>query len=199
MSTEHLGDVAKPEIGKFYLVPCVRVGLNAKTVWMDSNCWVPVIGPKHIDAEHLEFTYEHYHIDWRFVGRTAWKYATSGPSGSALGRVLTNSDGDAYKPLLNTPPALRRIKCKREMPTFPTRKQIPDRWGTDHGIKWERLERAQAITCNKLKPGNICPHRGIDLTSFAQPDGTAVCPGPGLRWNLNTGELMPRFAPGVQS
>lgn len=63
--------------------------------------------------------------------------------------------------------------------------------------RWARLELAQAFICNRLKPGNVCPHRGIDLTPFARPDGTAICPGHGLRWNLATGELMPRHAPGA--
>jgi hypothetical protein len=58
--------------------------------------------------------------------------------------------------------------------------------------RWAALEAAHA-GC-RLKPGNICPHRGIDLTPFAKPDGTAVCPGHGLRWNLKTGELLPHHS-----
>lgn len=193
MSAPLLSEVARPEIGRFYMVPCMKVADSARTIWMDVGGWVPVLGPRHIDQDHLDFPWEHYHIDWRFVGAQPWKYANDESDLNVLGRVLTNTDG---KGALRGSPELRRIKCKREMPKFPPRAAIYHAWRGDVGIKWERLERAQAFACNKLKPGNICPHRGIDLTAFAQEDGAAICPGHGLRWNLKTGELMPRFAPG---
>jgi len=85
--------------------------------------------------------------------------------------------------VLDRKPELKRRKCLREMPDFPP---TPDH-------RWPILELHQSRTCNKLKPGNVCPHRGTDLTPFEKPDGTAICPGHGLRWNLKTGELMPRF------
>lgn len=183
----------RAEIGKWYLVPCIKVDASALTIWMDVNGWVPVLGPKHRDIEHLEFDFEHWHIDWRFVGHRAYKYAAGKISGSPLSRVLTNDGAGEYR-TLNRSPELRRIKCKRDMPTFPQVRKFatPDPWvRLSSGVKWPRLERAQAITCNKLKPGNICPHRGIDLTPFVKPDGTVTCPGHGLRWDTNTGDLLP--------
>lgn len=180
-------------VGQWYFVPCVRVSVAARTIWMEVNGWVPVIGPKHRDAEYLGFEFEHWHIDWRFVSHTPYKWATEGAGKSPLSRVLTNDSGDRHNPKLTNAPELRRIKCKRPMPDFPVvRKAVIPLYGDAvSGRKWERLERAQAIVCNKLKPGNICPHRGIDLTPFIKEDGTVICPGHGLRWDTKTGLQLP--------
>jgi hypothetical protein len=67
------------------------------------------------------------------------------------------------------------FECKRVMPDFPARPRAI----------WASLEKAYAGCV--LKDGHICPHRGIDLRPFAKPDGTVICPGHGLRWDLNTG------------
>lgn len=180
-------------VGKFYMVPCMKVALSARSFWMEANGWVPVLGPKHEDAEHLGFPYPHFHIDWRFVSAACFKRAVRGKQESrVLAKVLTNTTGDSFDHQIVGQPELRRIKCKREMPVFPQAHSIGQKGGLDHGWRWIHMERAQAFTCNKLKPGNICPHRGIDLTSFIKPDGTVICPGHGLKWNTVTGELMPR-------
>lgn len=78
-------------------------------------------------------------------------------------------------------PKLKLRKMRREMPIWP----VID--GEDG--RWLALESAYA-NC-RLKPGNVCPHRGIDLTPFEDADGIAVCPGHGLKWNLRTGEPVP--------
>jgi hypothetical protein len=183
----------RAEIGKFYLVPCIKVEFSARTIWMDVNCWVPVLGPKHSDSEHLNFPFDHYHIDWRFVGHTPFNRLKR--ERSVLSRVLTNDGTDPWNKTITRSPELRRIKCKREMPEFPKVSQIIVRSaysaGDGGGQKWARMETAQAMVCNKLKPGNICPHRGIDLTPFIKPDGIVICPGHGLRWDTKTGELLP--------
>jgi len=175
-------------IGQFYMVPCMYAQPSARSRWMDASGWVPVLGPKHEDAEHLDFEFQHYHIDWRFVGHPAFRIASRGKHWSPLRHVMTNSGGDLWHHKLEGAPVLRRIKCKREMPEFPHNASL----GSKANIHWARMERAQAFTCNKLKPGNICPHRGIDLTPFIKADGTVICPGHGLKWNTVTGEMMPR-------
>ena len=175
------GAMQRPVVGRFYEVPCIRVWTCADA--KDGYGWVPVIGPLHADAEHLNFPYQHYHIDWRFVTAVAFKRSLNRPSKQVHGQVVTNTHGQ-HK--IDGPLVMRRKRCAREMPEFQAR---------PHSAPWGQLERAQAKACNKLKPGNICPHRGIDLTSFRRPDGTAVCPGHGLHWNLVTGELIPRHAP----
>lgn len=173
--------VCKP--GDRYLVRCLFVQRDCRVGWIPRDGWMPVIGPKHTDAEHLEFPFEHFHIDWRFVVERQLERVYGAPHS----QVITSATGlfDVSGPV-----ELKVRTCRRVMPTFPA----PPRRYTATWRRWQHLERAQAFTCNKLKPGGICPHRGIDLTPFAQPDGTAICPGHGLRWNLATGELMPRFA-----
>lgn len=181
------------EVGKFYMVPCVKVRPGARTSWIASTGWVPVLGMKHRDAEHLDFPHEHYHVDWRFVGDKQYAAVLRKPSGLPHGSVLTDTEGDFRNPSIRQPVVMRRLKCRRDMPDFPEVRKIVAgmEYHGDSGAKWERLERAQAIVCNKLKPGNICPHRGIDLTPFVKPDGTVICPGHGLRWDTHTGDLLP--------
>ena len=167
-------------VGCHYLVPCL-VG-DPRVAWManDRNL-VPVIGPMHSDKDFIGADFEHFHIDWRFVEDVMAPYLR-GFEYSPHGHVIRGQqllEGPYLKPLY------RSMKCVRLMPDFPAFKN-------EYG--WAALERAQRRTCNKLKPGNICPHRGIDLTPFEQPDGTAICPGHGLRWNLRTGEMIPRHA-----
>lgn len=168
------------EVGKSYLVPCIYVA--PKQRYGGWAAFMPVIGPRHSDAEHLNFPYEHFHIDWRFVSDRAFQSACDMRTGKPHGLVITNTHGERK---LDGAPVLRRRVCKRPMPDFPRQPGVQTR-----SAVFVALEEAHASTCSRLKPGNICPHRGIDLTPFIQADGTAICPGHGLKWNTTTGELM---------
>lgn len=187
MSTAHASHTAC-EVGQFYRVPCIYVPQEHHTAWMPDDGWVPTLGPKHSDAEHLEFPWDHFHVDWRFIGDQQMRHAEFW-NGFAHGNIVSSVDG---RQVIKSQPVLKRRKCRRVMPEFPV---IGESRHSLSRRKWQALEQAQFAGCNKLKPGNICPHRGIDLTPFRQPDGTAVCPGHGLRWNLDTGELMHRHSP----
>lgn len=158
-----------------YLVPTLDLSPGTRAAWMRRD-FVPVLGPKHRDVEHLLFDVEHYHIDWRFVTETEYRGAAWNdmPHGKVVGAVGK--------------PVLRELTCLREMPEFPNVREL----GWDPLGRWSSLERAFA--CKTLKDGHICPHRGIDLRPFAQEDGTAICPGHGLRWDLRTGLLMDRHS-----
>ena len=174
-------------IGKMYKVPCIHVepryiGLNE----------VPVLGKKHTDPI-LDFPQEHYHIDWRFVPDAAYDLATLNRSRTPLSRVVCNTHRFEHG-LLNDP-APRWRKCRRQMPDFPslvTYKTVREYPKTAR--LWEALEADQRNRCNRLIDGHICPHRGIDLRPFAKDDGTVICPGHGLRWNLTTGEMLPHHS-----
>lgn len=160
-------------VGKRYRVPCLFIAPSARTHWMPEDGWVPVLGPKHTDAEHLQVRQEHYHVDWRFMQRIAPSSRTP------LFQVISN-DRERGGGITGTP-KLKLRKMWREMPIWP----VID---GEHG-RWLALESAYA-NC-RLKPGNVCPHRGIDLTPFEDADGIAVCPGHGLKWNIRTGEPVP--------
>lgn len=163
------------EIGRWYRVPCVFGRM------FDWERWWPVMGPKHEDAEFIGFFQQHYHVDWRFVpkrfmprGGNALAYPLHEPSPAQLAAWPTTR--------INLPlpkPQARRAKCVRKLPPFPALR-----------VPWLKQLEAAHAGC-KLKPGLICPHRGIPLASLPTIDGIVTCPGHGLRWNVTTGDLVP--------
>lgn len=158
-------------IGKMYSVPCVE-----NPPWKNAGRWLPILGPLHEDAEIVKFEYRHYHIDWRFVSKSFFTTSTWGlPPRSPLGRVLSPDliPGFAYQ-IIN-----RRMKCKRTMPEFP----VTAPWLS---------ELEQEFESARLGPNLICPHRGMPINGCPIKDGNVVCPGHGLRWNIETGELDKR-------
>lgn len=157
------------EIGRYYRVPCVWVPM-----W---KIKVPLFGPLHEDREIIGFPDEHWHIDWRFVPRAFMDRWTSRRSPHGLVLSKQNAVGSIET---------RRLKCKREMPVFPTHPNgnKPVFWLAD-------LEKAHADA--RLKCGRICPHRGLPLEGCPVRDGIVVCPGHGLAWDVETGALVRRM------
>lgn len=155
------------EIGKFYKVPCVRA-----QYYRVVDYW-PVMGPQHEDTEHVGFEYQHYHIDWRFVPVHRFS-----PLGFRLAVPLMMSERINQDGLPT--PVMRRRKFYRTFPDFLGAR----------AAKWMPNLEAAYAAC-KLKPGLICPHRGISLAGVYQEGDVATCPGHGLRWNVKTGELVP--------
>lgn len=171
------------EVGRFYVVPCVL------GKWRHLTRYWPVMGSQHEDREHLDFPHQHYHIDWRFVGRPDIDWF-----GAAL-QGHTDHDGLAANygvPLMVGPrinvgglpkPVLRRRKCHREH-------VLPFHRVARGG--WQKSMETAYVGC-KLAAGRVCPHRGYDLSREpVNADGTITCPLHGLRWNAATGELVPR-------
>lgn len=161
------------EIGKWYRVPAVRVA-----EWRGFRGWLPVIGPKHEDAELIGFKPWHWHLNLPFVPKRAyWDVFYS----SAYAVPISCPDNNGKQVVMDGP-LLRRMKCVREWPPYPLDKiKGPRGW-------LPKLEAAYS-SC-KLKPGMVCPHRGIPLASVPAVDGIVTCPGHGLRWNIETGELV---------
>lgn len=182
------------EVGRFYMVPCIFINPQHRQHWMPADGWVATLGTKHTDPE-LASEHVHYHVDWRFCSEQKYDLAC-GIHVRPHGRVITSSDG--WYTVGST--VLKRRKCHRAMTDFPSQAKPLTR-GYEGGVctkpltRWAQLERTHA--CTKLKPGNICPHRGIDLTPFVKPDGTVICPGHGLRWDTKTGELLPHHTLGT--
>ena len=168
------------EIGKVYHVPCVR---TQKHFWGGAG-WIPVIGPKHEDAEFINFPHQHWHIDWRFAPEALLKRARRiHLAGSEYARTLMErglwpfEDG-SVQIALEGPTAKRKL-CKRQFGPYPTQRA---RWIPG-------LEKAYK-DCT-LKPGMVCPHRGIPLAGAERDGDIVTCPGHGLRWNVITGALAP--------
>jgi len=178
-----------PIVGKKYLLRCIKtIGFqHGKT----HN--LPVIGDFHTDQEIIGFPDFHIHVDWRFLSRSDWldfsdkELRPDLVYASVISRKFVI--GEEEKPL----------RCNRNFPRFPL--QIPE-----HHVEWfPELEKfyctsssfrdddSQKISqkiCNKTK--EICPHRGINLSSIASNiNGIKVCPGHGLQWN-SKGNLVPQ-------
>jgi hypothetical protein len=166
----------EPEVGKFYLVPCVR----------HYGEWVPVIGPRHDDREVIGFAEKHYHKDVRFLSddwleqRWAWSRFNSSrpltctPEEYELASVL----------IVDAEPRERRMKCRRRMPQFPT--AITDAGRPAWQRKLERAYKNANAKCGR------CPHRGLPLNGQPVKDGKVICPGHGLVFDVATGKLVPR-------
>jgi hypothetical protein len=173
----------QPVIGKMYLVMCVKVSVESGKYECGVRGWVPIMGPLHDDREYIGVKIRHYHIDWRFA---RFDDDGAGPVEQArkFGRFVSDKQ-------VMSLPELRRRRCVREMGAFPT--HLPDYSGDGTPIDFIRkLETAYRDV--KLKPDcMICPHRGISLAGVTEKDGVRVCPGHGLAWRMDTGELSPRL------
>jgi hypothetical protein len=174
---ERVADLkAEPVVGKFYLVPCVPTECG----------WVPVIGPRHEDAEYIGFTEWHYHRDARFT--------TDAQNAFTMPASILEPAPDAYSLIAvvcrTEPPTEKKRKCRRRMPDFPNlirRRVTPLFPATAPWMK--KLEEAyagQSAKCGR------CPHRGMPLNGLPVKDGAIICNGHGLKWNVETGEAVRR-------
>lgn len=168
---------SEPEVGKFYMVPCVRTG---------QGYWVPVMGPPHEDGAIINFPYHHYHRDLRFLSEAdvvelantfAFRLSCTLEEAAMIVPTLTHNH-------VTAPPVERRMKCRRRMPTFPLtlRPKHVAPW-------WPKLQSTYADASAKC---GRCPHKGFSLKGLPEKDGAVTCPGHGLRWNVETGEMVPR-------
>lgn len=156
------------EIGKMYSVPCVQTRAHS---WLGSG-WQPVIGPMHEDSGAVNFPYDHWHIDVRFVRKnTRWSPAF------LLGVPIMKNDRSGLAVVI-AGPELRQKKCQRAMPIYPGKKAP---W-----MKSLESEFAQVRMKNM-----VCPHRGLPLQGCQHDGDVVTCPGHGLRWNVKTGALVP--------
>jgi hypothetical protein len=176
---QRLSDIeGEPEVGKFYLVPCL----------LYRGDWTPVMGPRHDDKEFIGVVEEHYHRDVRFTDDGTCEYLAS---------EIFQPAPDAYTMLsivstrfAKGEPVYKRRKCRRRMPEFPIelRRRL-DPLITSHATWIKPLEAAYKdanANCGR------CPHRGFSLQGLPVKDGKVTCPGHGLRWSVETGELVPR-------
>ena len=186
----------KMEKGKFYSVRCLRTGWDSE----DSTNWIPVIGPIHNDREHINFEAQHYHVDFRFLGKRAREAASRhlhGTSRINLIFVLPISNVKPEKcdswfslddPRLRELPQesymrTMRLKFKADYPCY------------DFQPPWLRsLE--EAYIKERLSPTMVCPHKGASLSGIrTDSEGLLICPLHGLRWNTETGEMSRRTTP----
>ena len=169
----------EPQVGKYYLVQCVRTHLGGRS----ATDWLPILGPKHDDNALIHFPWVHWHLDFRFISSRLLNRLFTNPTQPQRDQRFDLTVIQVASSVLEGP-MLRRLKCKRLMPTFP--------WDSP---TWEsvlrRLENVYEGCC--FKPARpICPHQGIPLCGLPSEDGVVVCPGHGLSWDLRTGKLVRR-------
>lgn len=174
---------SEPVVGETYLVPAIFGYVSHFSRW-----W-PIIGPEHEDTEHIGVDIVHRHIDWRFVSDGVIHAVDPFRAGPGVvdrvqSRLLTLKN--QYSAV-----ELKPMRCRRPMPKFPLRhpwKDEPTPWGRP-------LERAYAG--RKARRDHfgcrVCPHKGMPLNTLPEKDGVVVCPGHGLAFRVDTGELVPRY------
>ena len=162
----------KLEIGRFYLVPTVYGPLDFRM-----DYW-PVLGPMHDDKEVIGFPLSHYHYDFRFFNADQWAYVLRYTGGGVVhGVVMCDNPDSETKP---GPIIFRRRKCQREYPEFPFKR-------AESGWLPKLREKYEAVIMKDL----TCPHKGASLRGLAVSEaGCVTCPLHGLRWNIETGELL---------
>lgn len=169
---------APPVIGQFYLVPTVEgVWYGRRGVW-------PVIGPKHNDAQCLDFDAQHFHIDGRFIAGNdddwpLWRRVFGGPMS------VTDQVNVGGLPA----PIWRRRKCQRLVnPKLNALQKLAagyDKWRC-HFDQWEGRQARHDGR------GWVCPHRSVPLADHPAVDGIITCPLHLLRIDAGTGRVLPQ-------
>jgi len=167
-----------PIVGKYYLVPCVQTF---------NGLWWPIIGPKHEDAEYINFPHQHYHYDLRFFGARQLTYTQANnykslrDKGVRYALLMIALEGKLKDGITE-----KRLRCKRPMPSFPIAHPVTAQQ-TTWFPKLEEAYKDKKLTCLR------CPHRGLPLNGLPVKDGKVICPGHGLQFNIETGELVSRL------
>lgn len=159
-------------VGRYYLVNTVTQ--------KDRGNVIPIHGPLHNDSEIINFPYDHWHIDWRFVNsRMYQEYVRLG------GGFLMPWAWPINEEYTDQTITKRRMKCKRQFGQYMPPERIP--WLRSLEEKYRNL---------KMK-NFICPHKGIPCNSTPAVDGVVICRGHGLAFSVATGELVSQFKSSV--
>src|SRR6266404_1405733 len=167
-------------IGQFYRVPAVRV-----KNWCGFSGRLPVIGPKHSDAEIVKFPWPHWHIDWQFAPTKAWNYAYAvRDPGYVYGRPI-QCPNNRNEVVVQEGPADRLMKCKRPLPPYI---KSPSSWKED----W--IKELRKAFCDSKITNGLCPHRGIPASAMIREGNILTCPGHGLQFDAGTGFALQRVS-----
>lgn len=188
--TARLADLREPPVvGRLYLVPFVRAWWNGKVAdW-------PVLGPAHTDREFFQFPHRHYHVDARFVSRSAIRGCISASEDivSAAqryplsGKSEWNDTATTFAPPRDAIPRGRppekRLRCVRA--------DLPYHFGGQRAIQQLRDKHGgQPCAFIVMTDGRrLCPHRKVDLSSMVpNADGVVTCPLHGLRIRMTAAQ-----------
>lgn len=202
MTLQRVDEMTEPPVvGQVYLVPCVfiagppgsrkqlRDGTGPKGCEGMLPGWWPVIGPQHEDAAIFEFPHQHWHLDLRFLGKVQ---VANRMFGREEGTEAERAARLLSRPLTNhgalPAPEYRPRRCMREQPDWNDFLAATHR--TRRPDNMAKLDRVTAIKGQTLKTCMVCPHRGLPLGSMPVINGVITCPGHGLRWRADTGEVV---------
>lgn len=174
MNAPLLSDLREPPVvGRFYMVPVVR-----DYPWHGKCDTWPVLGPLHSDEEHFNFPWPHYHLDVRFLSARLTAFVACRAYGSPPNIFSAAQSAPLHHRDITLPkgrPALARLKCMRT--------EVPYVHGFRPQVRALRADYPDPAPAIARKDGRLlCPHRKVDLSSFApDADGVVTCPLHGLR------------------
>lgn len=170
-------------VGKTYSVPCV----------FHRNFHLPVLLPLHADPELGSVAkHPHYHFDWRFIPKSTMKAVWGMTDFRRLFGYVAWAVRFEHGEALDQPLPLEyvRKRCLRPMPDFPREWDYHVN-GTHLRPLVKSVETLCKGKCIRNLENPVCPHKGISLAGLpVDADGCVICPGHGLKWNLQTGELV---------
>jgi hypothetical protein len=197
-----LAEVDSPlVIGRSYLVPSIKV--NPIHATKGRYCgfglgWIPIWPILHDDKD-IGFPDEHYHVDWRFMSEAAIRqvviqarspeYARGALHPADFEKLVQTTGIETImetcilyvltKESICAGPKERPQRCHRNQLTWPSAHKAPERL--------EPLFKGAKLKCGR------CPHWGFDLRGIAPSvNGVIQCPGHGLCFRADTGDLVPR-------
>lgn len=159
MALQRIDEMSEPPVvGRFYLVPTVHYEYYRLV-----EAW-PVIGPKHEDAEHFKFPWQHFHIDGRFLTVRQRRYIDRWGRSEGWAHSIGSSPLNIREPWgtvrPHPEPVWLRKKCLSARVEYP--------WGDQPAVRnLGSIHAADKLRCGPH--GWICPHRGAHLGSIA-PD-----------------------------
>lgn len=165
---------APPEVGKWYMVPCVLSKYPYQNISETISRFWPVIGSRHTDKEFFNFTSEHFHVDPRFISdRHLHLFSPS----------LANSiDAITVKPIIPIGDVrLLRRKCHQNIVEYNHSRQP---------YVMQLCHAYAGVQCKKNEAGWVCPHRLTSLGSVAPVDGVITCFLHGLKIDASTGKCL---------
>ena len=199
-------------VGQTYRVPCVR------GTWSTFGpVWWPVNGPLHDDEHLLNFPWDHWHIDHRFVTVAKWRAGATlerGPKLHFYSRPLHTmfveplgypkpvdhikmpAVGDADAGTHESEDVIRQRRVKPYLETLPRkswyqlrRKVCLRQYESIPELeKFSEKLREDFIASRLDLKRRICPHKGADLSTIPVRDGVIECPLHGLQFCAETGE-----------
>lgn len=181
----------------YYLVPCVPIPEKLASLYLSyEDGWVPVLIPPHIDHETAFRTTEdgqvipvetsfHFHVDMRFIKSDLPLGGSVGVSVKMIAMSFDLCDhdtpNDEIEDLVEDLVEWKLKKCYQLT--------IDDFENSVVPLMYEPAVIAEGL---KLTDKGVCPHQKTCLRGVPAANGTIVCPAHGLKWNIQSGDLIPR-------